>query len=245
MPEHITQHWGDLEKSLNKLKQDKEHWRSSFGRYVDRVTAAENGSYWGRRWDQYDEILHHNGALPSVRYALEQFGIQPRIVDAGCAAGIALSELRMYMPNAELYGLDIRNAAEWDVVPPHATNPVSGEDFFNQHDITFIQESYHHVADIIPRYDVLFCVGAMPDIHSPAVLQSYILKQFYRGLGEEGIGQVLIQISEDNLPRIMEDLEKSGVSSAFTVADREVIRKHYFDADVGIWGTMTLGPKYP
>ncbi|QQS44386.1 hypothetical protein IPM65_02180 [Candidatus Roizmanbacteria bacterium] len=228
---------------IAELEAERDYWRKEPGICVDPVTVATPGSFWGRRWFEYERILHHNGAPNTLLQVLDQRNVSPRIVDAGCAAGLALADLRRYLPDAELHGIDVRNASLWTITDQSTGWNTTGRRLFSDHHIDFYQDSYHVVPDLVPSYDLLYCVGAMPDRSSSPAKQLYVLQQFYKGLSEGGYVQVLMQSSDNHLTGIMQKLISSGVEVQFTQGDNQVLQDNFFDSQNGLWGTLTLGPK--
>lgn len=228
---------------ITELEAERDYWRREPGTCVDPVTVATPGSFWGRRWFEYERILHHNGAPNTLLQILDQKNISPRIVDAGCASGLALADLRRYLPDAELHGIDVRNASLWTITDQSTGWQTTGRRLFSDHHIDFYQDSYHIVPDLIPSYDLLYCVGAMPDRSSSHAKQLFVLQQFYKGLSEGGYVQVLMQSSEQPLAEILQRLSFSGVKAEFTAGDKQILKDNFFDSAHGVWGTLTLGPK--
>ncbi len=233
----------EISHMTTEFEAERNYWRTAPGIFVDPVTEASFGSFWARRWSDYAAILHHNGAPNTVLKMIEDGNTAPRIVDAGCAAGVALADLRRYLPDAELYGVDVRNAAMWTISDPNCNLHTSGRKWFSDHHIDFYQDSYHAVPEILPPYDLLFCVGAMPDKSSSPTKQLYVLQQFYKGLTVGGYAQVLMQSSEEHLSQTMQKLASSGVESEFIPGDQQILQDNFFDSQNGLWGTLTLGPK--
>jgi hypothetical protein len=205
--------------------------------------CIQRGSPWGRTLEQYQTLLGHNHAPGFLDYAKTHLPSDLIIVDSGSATGLALTELRQIFPSSELHAIDIVNVLNFFI--SDATFPERVKSIFKKAKITFHQESHLKINEIFPKgYDLLLCVAAFYDTCSPWELQQYSLEQFYRGLRQKGIAQVLLYTHQEDLGPLLNGLYNQGVPFSFHQGDVEVYKKNALIYDKGrIAGTLTLGPK--
>lgn len=86
-------------------------------------------------------------------------------------------------------------------------------------------------------------VGAFDD-DMPLSLQSYVLREYYRGLHIGGFAQLLIMNRGlEGRGKLFACLEHNDIPFNFIESDQRVVEPHGFGDPKRIYGTLTMGPK--
>jgi hypothetical protein len=238
--------WGPYQQELANLEKERLNFLSPLGKMIDRVTVGEIGSIWARTLDDYIDILTHNGAPDIIKYAKKNLREDINVVDAGCACGIALTQMHSKLPKAKLFGIDIRDVSLFKTEDKKTATQYPVNDLFKKHKVNFFQESYLNINKLIPQgYDLLFCVGAYLDYQYNSSLIYDGLKSFYDGLRSGGMGQIFLDINPENYQKLIKALEINGITHQFHEANPQILhdRHNGLFREKSITGTLTIGPK--
>lgn len=239
MSKECCENPAQMEIALKKDTEMAQFFRDGFGSKT--YFNAQIGSAQARTLEQYKEILHHNGALDIFAYAQANFPPDLTVVDSGCATAFALSSLRPTYPQAHLVGIDIQNAPQMGILL--RDEGIFGEELFDMARVNFIQDSYTNINTHLPKgFDLLVSVFAFDD-SIDLVLQSHVLREYYRGLHKGGLAQVFIQYKDlKGHEKLLDCLGHNDIPFSYIEADPNFLgvgnpKSPWFG------GTLTMGPK--
>jgi hypothetical protein len=226
------------QETWNLIQEEVDRWHSSDGVTYDSLQLIKYGDVLGRTLKQYVSILNTEFARTVARHSSQPSG-NIRYVDAGAASCVALMDLRKLLPNAQLIGVDIRNALKFRLLYRNRQYPVS--DLISQNRIAFIQTSYTELSDIMPDgYDVLTSVGSflMDDDHW--AVRAEVLRRFHEGLRAHGKAFIVFGASGENLTKMSDSLTSMRIHHSFTPCNPTVREREGLDFKLDHVGTLVL-----
>jgi SAM-dependent methyltransferase len=207
--------------------------------YFADIIQVQEGSFLGRNLDQYQEILGHGGA-PDIIDHLSNLPRGGVVIDVGCGAGIALSQMRQYREDLRLIGIDTRDVTR---------NTISNLGLkvgskFAQNQVEFYQDSQRNlgrIPEIPAQIDLITCVGAAYDHHNrTSMLLPFTLKRFSKALSSKGMAQIFVSTSRDHFNYTREVLDCYQINHHFYPANSRILRQNSFSSAEGVAGTIVL-----